>query len=631
VEREQMIDWLGVIVLNMRLTDRTLQPGSPFLGAGGFVQHQVHDVAGLASLQVTAPAEQWQGALDAALQTLRQLLAQGVQPADLQRVLPLMRSALQAMVAQAPTREHAAIADALVNAALPRGVYQSAAQGLAEAEPMLASVTAEEITTALRRLYGGATPLLFRSVKAAPAGTEALSQQLAQSLAKPVVVAAPQTVADWPYTDFGAASAIVSKTTDAELGATTVQFANGTRLVVKPTAQEKDRLSVQVLLGQGRAGLAREHVPSVWALDFMPLGGTGKRSLGEQLQWQQSTGRLVGVRLSVAESAFVLQGDTRPADLAAELQVLAAYARDPGFRPEMGEKMAGVAPMMANQFETLPGLVFAREMSRIMNASEPRIGGVPTAAELLATRPEQVPAMLREALAGAPDVVIVGDVSLDAAVAAVHATFGAGPNRARLPLAGLKLTPAADGGESHVVYHKGRADQAELGRIWPMPDRWTNPALSDTGRVAAAILQTRLIDSVREKLGITYSPNVGGGGSVDVAGQGSFQVFIETPPDKFDTFRSLLLAQLTELAAKPVSADELQRAKQPMIEDRIKAPEHNGHWGYWLPRILNQPRMKAVMLGEADDLRAITAEQVQALFRDHIVKREPIEVVAKAR
>jgi zinc protease len=169
-----------------------------------------------------------------------------------------------------------------------------------------------------------------------------------------------------------------------------------------------------------------------------------------------------------------------------------------------------------------------------------------------------------------------------------------------------------------------------LGWHWPMPDQWADVALSNTGRVAATVLQTRLVDIVREKLGMTYSPRASGGGSLDIPGQGRFSAEIETPPEKFDAFREVLRAQLQDLAAKPVSADELQRAKQPMIEGSRKAPEHNGHWAYWLQRILVEPRMKAMKQAETANLEAVTVEQVQAFFRDHIAKRQPIEVAARA-
>ncbi len=631
VEREQLLQQLAAGVLNLRLADRTLKPGSPFLGAYGMALPRVYQVAGQAQLTVIAPPEQWAGALDAATTELRQLLAQGVQPADLQRLLPTMRSAFKAMVAQAATRQNAAIADALVNAVNNDGLYQSAEQSLPEAEAVLDSVKPEDLSAVLRRFFGGSQPLVFRSAKAGAAGSQALSAQLAQAMARALPTQAAATTASWPYTDFGAASAIVSRVTDADLGATTLHFANGTRLVVKSTAQEKDKLNVQVMLGQGRSGLKPEQVRSVWALDFFPLGGTGQRSLAEVMQWLQGQGAQAGLGVRADPWHFVLASDTRPADLLTELQLLAAFVRDPGFRPELGEKLAGAAPMMANQFESLPGLVYARELGRVMSNGEARLRSIPSADDIAATQADDVPALLRPALAGAADVVIVGDVSEEAAIAAVQATFGAGASRPRSERASLKLTPPVGGGEPHVATHRGRADQALLGWHWPMPDQQADPALSSTGRVAAAILQARLIDTVREKLGITYSPSASGGGSIDIPGQGSFAAQIETPPEKFEAFREVLRAQLKALATQPVSADELQRARQPMVEGRRKAPEYNGHWAFWLPRILDEPRMKAAMLAEGPGLEAVTAEQVQAYFRDHIAGRAPVEVVSKAR
>ncbi|KQV93339.1 pitrilysin family protein [Pelomonas sp. Root1237] len=627
--RDVLVQQMAAGVLNLRLSDRALKPGSPFLGAFGMDMPRIYKVTGQAQLTLMAPPEKWAEALDAATAELRQLQAQGVQPADLQRLMPTIRSALQAMVAQAPTRQSAAIADALVNAVHYEGLYQSAEQGVAEAEPMLASIKPEELTAVLRRDFGG-QPLVFRSAKAGAAGPQALSAQLAQAMARPLQAQAAPVAVTWPYADFGAPSAIVSKTTDAELGSTTLAFANGTRLVIKPTAQEKDKVIVQVLVGQGMAGLKPEQVSATWTLSMFPLGGTGKLSLAEVAQWQQASGVLAGLNLQMDSRRVLLVGDTRPTDLKPQLQLLAAFVRDPGFRPEMGEKLAGVAPMMANQFETLPGIVYGRELSKVMNNGEPRLGGVPTAAELLAARGDDVGAMLRPALAGAADVVVIGDVSEEAAIAAVQATFGAGPARPRLPAVPLKATPPADGGAPHVALHKGRTDQGMLGWHWSMPDQWTDTALSNTGRVAATLLQTRLVDIVREKLGITYSPRASGGGGLDIAGQGRFSAEIETPPEKFDAFREVLRAQLKELAAQPVSADELQRAKQPMVEQSRKAPEYNGHWAYWLQRILIEPRMKAMMQSETANLEAVTAEQVQAFFRDRIAKREPIEVAARA-
>lgn len=594
VEREHLLAQLAVGVLNQRLGDRALQPGSPILGAGASWQASVNRLAQVAQLGVSAPPTQWRAALDTVLEELRRLQQDGVQASDLQRLVPGMRSRLEAAVAGASTRQSAQIADALVAAAHTGGVYTSAAQDLAQLTPVLDQLSADQLTQALRRVFAGQGPVLFRAAKADAAGTQALAQQLAQALSRPLPQAQATTAVVWPYTQFGEPSAVLQRQDDADLGSSTVRWANGTVLHVKPTSQEKDRVQVQVRLGQGRAGLPTERVHALWALNAFPLGGTGQLSQAQLTQWQQTSGKLVGAGLSANLFSFALTGSTRPADLATQLQLLAAYARDPGFRPELGEKLSAAAPMLANQIDANAGAVFLRLLGQ------------------------------------AASITIVGDTTVEAAVAAVQATFGAGPSRPREAAPALAVALPAPG-SVHSASHGGRADQAVLGLLWALPDGRSAPALRPVAQVAAALVQTRLTDTVREQLGITYSPSADATLSLDLPGGGHFSAQIETPPDKFDTFRQILQQQIQQLADQPVGADELQRARQPLVAARRKAPENNGFWMAWLNRLSDQPGLKPLMQGELAALEAVTAEQVQALVRTHLQGKPPIEVRALPR
>jgi zinc protease len=180
------------------------------------------------------------------------------------------------------------------------------------------------------------------------------------------------------------------------------------------------------------------------------------------------------------------------------------------------------------------------------------------------------------------------------------------------------------------VRHGGRADQAILGRLWPLPDG-RDRRLAAVANVAAEILQTRLVETVREKLGITYSPSASSDLSMDVRGQSHFRVQIETPPDKFDTFRTVVDAQVKELAAQPVSADELQRAQAPVVAQRRKARERNGFWSYWLARHLDDARVKPSVMQSIALTEAVTAADVQSFFRSWLASRQPVEVISRAK
>jgi zinc protease len=631
VSREFLVQGLAVSALNQRLRDRVQQPGSPLLGAMAHVQASLFGAAGLAQLSVQAQPGRWTEALDAAVAELRQLLAHGVTPDDMARLLPGVRSQMQARLAQEPTRTHAAIADRLLSAVQPHAPYLSAQQALTETEPLLTELLPDELTAALRDVFGNPEPLLFRSTRSDAVGVDALTQRLADAMARPVAASVAVAVADWPYTDFGEPSAIVARTQDAELGTTSVQFANGARLIVKRMAQQKDRVSVRVQLGQGRAGVASRQWHALWAVGpAVTSGGTGQRSAAEIQQWRQRSGKRIELSFSAGVHAFVLSGATRPADLLAQLQLLAAHARDPGFRPEFGEKLAALGGSQVGSLEAQASGVHEREVARVMHRGDARLGLLPSAADVRATRAGELAAMLKPALAGAPDIVIVGDVTVDAAIAAVQATFGAGEERPRQSRAALKVEPVVGGGAPYVAYHRGRADQAVLGWYWAMPDHWADPALAHTGRVASAVLRSRLTGSVREQLGITYSPQASAGASLEVPGAGRLSVTIETPPEKFDAVRELLRAQLLDLAESPVSADELQRARQPRVESALKEAEGAGYWVLWLSRIQTDPRMKAAMLADVAGMQAVTAASVQAFFREHITPRPPVEVITKS-
>jgi len=568
---------------------------------------------------LTVRPGQWREALVAALEELRRLLEQGVQTPDLLVPVWSMKAELKAAAQPTATRSSVAIAGALVSAAAGEAVYTSPAQNWAAAEPVLDALRAGEVSEALRRRFAGA-PLLFRSTPLEAAGVEALTRQLALAMSRPLPERAPPPPAEPPKSiDLGAPGEVLAQTTDAELGATRVEFANGARLLVKPTAYEKGQTYVRVLLGQGLVGVPRERCHALWALSQVTSAATAN---------QRSVG-YVGT-LDLAPQAFVLRLDWRSDMLPVMLKNMANLVRSTVYQPELADQIASTGAALLKRLEAQAGSVLARELERVWFGNEPCLASTPSADDVSATRLADLPAVLGPAFASAVDLVIVGDLTVDDAIAAVQASFGAGPVRPRLPRLPMRVQPLPPGEPPHVVTHRGRADQAVLVLFWPMPDFWTDPALESIGQVAAAVLKARLDDGVRETFGLTYSPLVRSFSSFEVQGLGFFEVQLETPPDRFETVRQLLQAQLRALAETPVSADELQGAKQPVIEGWRNMQQQNTFWAGMLRSVLADDRLKGAMRGIADHLQAVDPARIQAFFRDHIAHRAPIEVQARA-
>jgi hypothetical protein len=93
----------------------------------------------------------------------------------------------------------------------------------------------------------------------------------------------------------------------------------------------------------------------------------------------------------------------------------------------MTAKIASVGQMMGMQIEGDAAALFTRAVQRTLFG--PRYQELPEQKDIEVTTGAEMPALLKRSLAMAPDVTIVGDIEVDAAIHAVAATFAAGEVR----------------------------------------------------------------------------------------------------------------------------------------------------------------------------------------------------------
>jgi zinc protease len=182
-----------------------------------------------------------------------------------------------------------------------------------------------------------------------------------------------------------------------------------------------------------------------------------------------------------------------------------------------------------------------------------------------------------------------------------------------------------------VFRHGGRVDQAYYGLIWQMPDFFADQKVSHVADVTAALIKARLVDTVREKLGLTYAPQASAHASMDLGGLGYLIVQTETPPDKFDAMRAAVLDAVASLARDPIGNDELNRAKKPLVEAAQKARETNGFWVRSLSLVMREPRARDNVLGEPAALSAVTVADVKALLARYVSGKTPITAISQAK
>ena len=362
----------------------------------------------------------------------------------------------------------------------------------------------------------------------------------------------------WPYTDFGRPGVVVSTRTDARLGTTTVTFATGARLIVKPTQLSPGQVTVIASFGNGRSGVPERLVHALWATTLFPVGGTRKLSFAEIDQWQRTSGHAVNVTLVPTTTAFQLKSEVPSSEIITEMQLLTAYARDPGFRQEAVNKIASVGPLIASQIDGDPASAFMRGVQHTLVGS--RYQELPERSDIEATTGKELPQILGSALATRPDVVIVGDISVEEAIPATAATFAAGEHRPSARRVLVSAEPPAPGAQPAVFEHKGLPDDAWLGEYWPLPDLLADPT-DRIAQISAALLEARMRKALLSSWHIASPPIVRSVTSLELRGEGELGIALELHPADITAARARIQMLMRDLVEARISADEVARAR----------------------------------------------------------------------
>jgi zinc protease len=267
--------------------------------------------------------------------------------------------------------------------------------------------------------------------------------------------------------------------------------------------------------------------------------------------------------------------------------------------------------------------VFGREFRALVRSGDRR-WAYPTEEEMRASSIADLKRVLVPALASAPiELLVVGDVTVDEAIRQAAATFGALPPRTPLaldpPLAQIRFPAPA----LIRLTHEGRADQGMAFIAWPTTDFYADQKLSRTLNLLGQVLQLRLTDEIREKQGATYSPGAGHSGSDTFKGYGYMAAQIQAPPDKLEAFLADAAKIARDLAEKPIEADELQRARKPLIETlQRERSSSNGWWLTALTGIHDRPEVAESIRVSIPQYEAITPADLQAAARRFLVEEK---------
>jgi len=610
----RLVEQLALQILNRRLERiAATQTPAPFI-AGVSIRTTLADSADITQLLAVTQPGQWQAGLNVIEAEQRRLALHGVTDAELAREIQQLRTALTAAAAGAATRQSAALAEGLVATVDQDDVFTAPAENLRRFEQAAAAITPARVNAAARAVFAG-DPLLYMTSPTPIEGSEtALLAAWRTAHAVPVTAGAAQQAQAWPYTAFGTPGIVAERRELAGLGATAVRFANGVRLTVKRTAFADDQILVSVRAGNGRQDFASDRPSPEWALPSAFIAG-GLGRISQEDMREALAARSYGAELLVGDDAFQLIGGTRPEDFALQMQVLAAYVSDPGWRPTGWERMRGYSGTLQDQAATTPGGVFGRDSGRLLHDGDRR-WATPSREEMAASSIADARAVLDRALGRGPiEIVVVGDVDIEEAIRQAAATFGALPARAETAAGAPRMRFPAGTAEPVRLTHGGRADQGLAYIGWPTAGLYADTGQARTLDLLSDVFELRLIQKIREEQATTYSPQSGHAASPAFADYGILSAQIEARPEALAGFLRDAEAIAADLRERPISADELQRALRPRVETLQRQRNGNPWWLLALGRAQTDPRVAASIAAQIGQYEGITAADLQRAAR----------------
>ncbi len=606
-------------IMGRRFERITKQEKSP-VSAGSASKFVLFNELEMGSVSLTAADDRWQEVVPVLEQELRRAKDHGFTEAELSEAKANLLNAYREAVKRKDTRKSDSLATAIASSVNEGSVFSTPEADLALAEEILKGITVDKVHEDFVKFWEAPGYHLVLSTKEA-------SEDAAETLAK-LYTESAKTIVEPPtarelipfgYTDFGTPGTVANTIEVEDLGITQIKLSNDVRINLKKTDFEKNRIRMMARIGTGQLSQPKDApMFDKFANAVFDGGGLGKHTNDELSEIL--AGRNVSAGLSIGEDAFTLSGSTTPDDQLLQLQIMCASITDPGYRPEALWQFQKAIPMLFQSLKhTTNGPMM--EMDAWLHGGDFRFN-IPTQEQISNYTIDQVKAWLTPELEkGYLELSIVGDFDQEALLKDLLATFGTLAKRDAAPPEKTALSRNVNfpiPPTEKTFSYESKIPQAAATAVWKTAGMRGNITEARRLNVLSEIYGDRLREEIREKLGASYSPNAGAGGSDALEGFGYLIGQSIGKPDDIPLLLATMDKIATEFSKKGATQDELDRAIAPTLSNLEKTRRDNT---YWLSTVLSlsqaDPEKLELARSRDKDYSSITLKEINTLAKKY--------------
>jgi zinc protease len=628
--REDLVEALFAGMLNQRLQELSQRPTPPFMAASSAFgrltpRYRSYNAMAVLGDKGATPA------IDALVEENERARKFGFSAAELDRMKKIMLRTYERGYNErdkTDSGEHAAeyMRNFLEGEPIPgmENEYRYVTE-------MLPGITLDEINAYARRnipadsgklvIYSGST----KADVPVPTGDQLLAA-ISSAEKQNVVAYDDKAVAAALMAKKPTPGSIVAESRDAQLGLTRLTLSNGVKVILKPTTFRND----QVMMSASRFGgqslfddrdmfnarYADSIVTAMGLKDFSPL------DMSKIL-----AGKAAAVSAGLGNNTDVVAGTAGASDVETMLQMVwlkfAGVRRDEDlYKSYIGKQMELARNRMAQ-----PGAVFGDTVLATLYNNNPRAPRALRPEDISHINLDRAIAIYRQRFSSAKGLTFIFVGSFDvAAIKPLLATYLGSLPTPDIPTAyrDLGIRPVRGIVKREVTI--GSEDRSTVSLTFSGA---TEVNEREELRLAALteVLNIRLIDVLREKLGLIY-----GGGMESSMTRIPYSHYmadltLPTGPANVDKVLSATFAEIERMRTEGPSQADLDKVKTNWMQNYRKSLQENGYWLASLQTSLTEGTDPATILTVDKEVEALTVDDVKRAAQRYLDTSNYVQVV----
>jgi zinc protease len=615
--RRSLTRSLAFQMLNARLGEMAREADAPFLQASAGISTLGRSVQA-AALSALVPDGQITTGLTGLSQEIARVRQHGFGAAELERAKSSMLASFERSFNERDKVESGALASELVRHVLQGEAAPGIEGELALVRRFLPAITAAETAGMADEMFSDANRVVIATAPEKPglaAVTEdALRGALAAGASAPVTAWLDEMADRELMAKVPTPGTVRARREIPEIGVTVLTLSNGMDVWLKPTDFRNDQI-LFTAYAPGGVSLAapEEYHNALLSASLVGLAGVGGLTPVEL--GKLTAGRIANAGTSIGNYSQNVSGSSAPKDLEVALQLVhlrfTAPNRDPAAFALMTRQLQTV---LANQEQT-PGFAFGQRLGAINTRDHytARSLGLDDVSTL---DPERMMRFYRERFANAANFTFffVGAFDVDGITPLLTTYLASLPSTGRADAARGSYRLEFPATVVRETVRKGREPRSQTAVTF-----FANTGLEELEdhrlHAAAAVLQARLRDILREELGGTYSVSVGYSSTSPEPGYGTVSVRFGSAPENVDRLTTAVMAEIDRLRTDGPSAADVHAVREAEKNDIRTALQENGYWLNSLQAMHVLERDARKILERIDRADSLSEENIRAAFR----------------